>query len=197
MSVKSNLIYKVLFLSLLAHQSFGWAQPLELVTLSDKGGLLPPEDKSTKEDAAKSALAKSLASATKVSAVAGAKEGLSGPGAAKGSLKSSYVVKKGDTLEKVIAQNFSDSPIKAEILRKELMALNPTAFSKGNPKMLLAGSTLKLPQQESILNKKPGNASGTWSNDKTNLVLSGYTSYPPAYASAESSEKRRRWVQYP
>ena len=63
--------------------------------------------------------------------------------------------------------------------------------------MLLTGSTLKLPQSEPVSSKKPGNASNTWSGEKTNLVLSGYTTYPPAYASAESSEKRRHWVQYP
>jgi len=188
MNVKIKLIYKVLFLSLLAHQGLGVAQPLELVALNDKSGLLPPEEKNVKEDAFKSASAKGLTPSHKLTVSSGA---------AKGSSKSSYVVKAGDTLEKIIAQNFADSPIKPDILRKELMTLNPTAFSKGTPKMLLTGSTLKLPQSEPVSSKKPGNASNTWSGEKTNLVLSGYTTYPPAYASAESSEKRRHWVQYP
>ena len=116
-------------------------------------------------------------------------------GAAKGSSKTSYVVKAGDTLEKVIAQQLSDSPLKPEILRKELMALNPNAFTKGNPKMLLAGSVLKLPNAEQMVNKPSGNA--TWSADKANLALSGYTSYPPLYPNVQASEKRRHWVQYP
>ena len=190
MNVKIKLMYKVLFLSLLAHQGLGFAQPLELVALNDKSGLLPPEEKNVKEDAFKNASAKGLTPSQKPTVPSGA---------AKGSSKSSYVVKAGDTLEKIIAQNFADSPIKPDILRKELMTLNPTAFSKGSPKMLLTGSTLKLPQSESVSvsSKKPGNASSTWSGEKTNLVLSGYTTYPPAYASAESSEKRRHWVQYP
>jgi len=195
MNVKTKLIYKVLVLSFLAHQSLGLAQPLELVALSDKGGLLPPEEKNTKDATIKGAANSPMTPAKRPVHAASPADQVSPLGAAKGSSKTSYVVKAGDTLEKVIAQQLSDSPLKPEILRKELMALNPNAFTKGNPKMLLAGSVLKLPNAEQMVNKPSGNA--TWSADKANLALSGYTSYPPLYPNVQASEKRRHWVQYP
>jgi Tfp pilus assembly protein FimV len=195
MNVKTKLIYKVLVLSLLAHQSLGLAQPLELVALSDKGGLLPPEEKSSKDEALKNTAIKSLTSPKKPMLVASSADNLGATAPTKGNSRTSYVVKPGDTLEKVIAQQLSDSPMKPELLRKELMALNPIAFTKGNPKMLLAGATLKLPNSEQMVNKQSGNA--TWSADKANLALSGYTTYPPLYPNVQASEKRRHWVQYP
>jgi hypothetical protein len=185
MKVTIAFIFKAAVLSLVVHQSITLAQePLELVTLSDKGGLLPPEDKNAKEEASKNAAPKSTAPIKKVSS-------------ASASSRSTYIVKPGDTLDKVIAQNYADSVQKSEALRKELMALNPMAFSKGNPKMLLSGATLKLPNAEQLLSKQAGNAGTTWSGEKAKLAMSGYTTYPPVYANAESSEKRRHWVQYP
>ena len=197
MKVMCTLILKASLLCLVIHPSWVLAQePLEMVTLNDKGGLLPPEDKNAKDDGSKNASAKGSALTKKTPALASAgKPGALSPSHA--SARSTYVVKPGDTLDKVIAQQYPEHAQKSEALRKELMAINPLAFSKGNPKMLLSGVSLKLPNLDQLLSKQAGNAGTTWSGEKANLSLSGYTSYPTVYANAESSEKRRHWVQYP
>ena len=190
------LAMNAMALSLVVHHAVALAQPLELVTLNDKGGLLPPEEKSVKEETPKSANAKVPGIAKKASAPVAAEKNSASLVSTSAS-RTTYVVKAGDTLDKVIALNFADSIVKSEVLKKELMALNPGAFSKGNPKVLLTGVTLKLPVAEQLLGKSAGNMGSTWSGEKASLTLSGYTSYPPVYVNAENSEKRRHWVQYP
>jgi hypothetical protein len=196
--MKTSVIWalNVVFLSCIAQSSSVLAQPLELVTLSDKGGLLPPEEKGTKEEAAKNAVSKPLANIKKSGSASTPERTVSASGM-NNSGRTTYVVKPGDTLDKVIALNYADSLIKTEVLKKELMAMNPGAFGKGNPKILLSGVTLKLPNTEQLLSKSSQQMGKTWSGEKTNLILSGYTTYPPVYVNTESSEKRRHWVQYP
>jgi len=196
MKASIALVLNGMVLGLAVQAGFVQAQPLELVTLSDKGGLLPPEDKMVKEEPAKTASAKP-SNGVKKSPVAASSEKTTGGVTSAANHRTTYVVKSGDTLDKVIAQNFADSIVKPEVLKKELMAMNPGAFSKGNPKMLLSGSTLKLPVPEQLLAKSSNQMGTTWSGEKANLMLSGYTAYPPVYVNAENSEKRRHWVQYP
>jgi hypothetical protein len=191
-----TLVLKASALSLMIQHAFVLAQPLEMVTLNDKGGLLPPEDKSAKEEATKVAPSKSQ-STTKKPSIAPSSDKPSSSTGSGTTNRLTYVVKPGDTLDKVIALNFADSIIKTEVLKKELMALNPAAFSKGNPKLLLSGAKLKLPSPEQLMAKSSNSSPMTWSGEKANLMLSGYTTYPPLYINAESSEKRRHWVQYP
>jgi len=196
------LVLNAVVLSLWFQHTWVQAQPLELVTLSDKGGLLPPPDKNAKEEPVKSSAAKTLSGAKRVAPSMGAEghvarsKANSNPSASD-SASSTYVIKPGDTLDKVIAMYFADSIVKTEVLRKEVMAMNPGAFSKGNPKMLLSGVTLKLPEPAQLLSKSSKPMGTTWSGEKANLTLSGYTTYPPVYVNVESSEKRRHWVQYP
>lgn len=99
----------------------------------------------------------------------------------------SYTVKAGDTLDKVIRQQLSGSPLRAEILREALISQNPGAFTKGSPKMLMTGAVLQLPDQEALMRKH------------------FQPSFAPAaapvvadHASAErSAATRRNWVRYP
>jgi len=196
MKASIALVLNGVVLSLAVQTALVHAQPLELVTLSDKGGLLPPEEKMVKEEPAKTANSKP-SQVIKKGSSAVSTEKTAGGGASYSSQHNTYVVKPGDSLDKVIAQNFANSIVKPEVLKKELLAMNPSAFSKGNPKMLLSGSTLKLPTPEQLLSKSANAMGSTWSGEKANLMLSGYTAYPPVYVNAENSEKRRRWVQYP
>jgi hypothetical protein len=191
-----TLVLKVCTLVFLIQHAFVLAQPLELVTLSDKGGLLPPEEKSVKDEVSKAALPKTSNTAKKSSVLPSSDKNNSAAGV-NASNRLTYVVKAGDTLDKVVAMNFSDSIVKSEVLKKELVSMNPSAFTKGNPKLLLTGAKLKLPSIEQLMAKSGNSSSMTWSGEKANLMLSGYTSYPPVYVNAESSEKRRHWVQYP
>lgn len=97
-------------------------------------------------------------------------------GAAEAS-KASYVVKSGDTLDKVVRVAFPDSPLRPDLLRDEISRLNPAAFTKGSPKMLMAGVTLQLPAHDALLSKHLGKPAGGNSDSGT--------------------ETRRHWVRYP
>jgi Tfp pilus assembly protein FimV len=93
--------------------------------------------------------------------------------------KSGYVVKPGDTLDKVVRQAYPNSPLRPELLREEIVRLNPAAMTKGSPKVLMAGATLQLPPHEALASKHLG---------KPAIEVSG---------AATSSEARRHWVRYP
>ena len=99
------------------------------------------------------------------------------PGAEAGS-KHSYVVKSGDTLDKVVRAAFPNSPLRPDLLRDEITRLNPAAFTKGSPKLLMAGANLQLPEHDALLGKHLGK--------------------PASGGSADTgSEARRHWVRYP
>ena len=94
--------------------------------------------------------------------------------------KSGYVVKAGDTLDKVVRQAYPNSPLRPDLLREEVVRMNPSAMTKGSPKVLMAGATLQLPSHESLLSKhlvKPA-------ADTASTLSTG-------------SEARRHWVRYP
>ncbi len=92
--------------------------------------------------------------------------------------KSSYVVKPGDTLDKVVRVAFPNSPLRPDLLRDEVTRLNPAAFTKGSPKVLMAGANLQLPEHEALLSKHLGKAASGASADT-------------------GSDARRHWVRYP
>ena len=91
--------------------------------------------------------------------------------------KSSYVVKPGDTLDKVVRAVFPNSPLRPDLLREEITRLNPAAFTKGSTKVLMAGASLQLPEHEALLSKHLGK---------------------PASTGADTgADARRHWVRYP
>ena len=61
-----------------------------------------------------------------------------------------YVVKKGDYLDKIINQTVGSSPLRRDILRRAFVRANPHAFMRSNPNWLLANKKLKVPEVEDI-----------------------------------------------
>ena len=100
------------------------------------------------------------------------------PGAEPAS-KANYVVKPGDTLDKVVRAAFPNSPLRPDLLRDEITRLNPAAFTKGSPKVLMAGANLQLPEHDALLSKHLGKP-------------------PTVSGSADTgSDARRHWLRYP
>jgi Tfp pilus assembly protein FimV len=97
--------------------------------------------------------------------------------AADAAAKSGYVVKPGDTLDKVVRAAFPNSPLRPDLLRDEITRLNPAAFTKGSPKVLMAGANLQLPEHNALLNKHLNKAS--------------------AGSADTGADARRSWVRYP
>ena len=83
-----------------------------------------------------------------------------------------YRVKTGDTLDKVIRQTMSDSPLKVELLRKAYIQQNPQAFVKTSPPVLKAGVVLSVPNHDDLLRLYLRPRDGVLSdpNDRKNWV---------------------------
>ena len=88
------------------------------------------------------------------------------------SVKSAYVVKAGDTLDKVIRQTMTDSPLKVELLRKAYIQQNPQAFVKTSPPILRAGVVLAVPNHDDLLRQylRPRDGVTSDPNDRRNWV---------------------------
>jgi len=83
-----------------------------------------------------------------------------------------YRVKPGDTLDKVIRQTMSDSPLKVELLRRAYIQQNPQAFVKTSPPILRAGVVLAVPNHDDLLRQylRPRDGVTSDPNDRRNWV---------------------------
>ena len=61
-----------------------------------------------------------------------------------------YVVKRGDYLDKIISKTIGDAPLRRDIMRSAFVRANPHAFMRSNPNWLLANKKLKVPEVEDI-----------------------------------------------
>lgn len=94
------------------------------------------------------------------------------------------VVRPGETLDRVIQRTMRDSPFRVEILRDAFVRLNRSAFPRGTPHWVLAGSVLHVPTP-------------------ADLMAQVDPRWWPVPAQAEGAQAmspptdRRNWVRYP
>lgn len=93
-----------------------------------------------------------------------------------------YQVKPGDTLDKVVRNALADSPLRADVLKEEIVKMNPHAFTKGSKSTLMAGATLHLPRNEDLLGKH---------------LKAAQDAVGTAGRESATSNERRNWVRYP
>ena len=94
-----------------------------------------------------------------------------------------YVVKKGDTLNKIIKTTFNQHPLKMKEIRKTIIDNNKKAFPTGKPTSMQAGATLIIPsfgQISGMTNREEGISSMT---KKENPYI--------------STDPHRGWVRFP
>ena len=94
-----------------------------------------------------------------------------------------YVVKKGDTLNKIIKSTFNQHPLKMKSIAEAIIANNKKAFPTGKPTSMQAGATLVIPSFESITGM---NSNG----ESSNLVIQKANPYV-------STDPHRGWVRFP
>ncbi len=61
-----------------------------------------------------------------------------------------YVVKRGDYLDKIIRTTVGNYPFKRDILRKAFVQANPKVFRRSNPNWMYANKKMQIPQVEDI-----------------------------------------------
>lgn len=62
-----------------------------------------------------------------------------------GVLSDRYTIQKGDTLNQIINQKLSSSPISYDILKMSIVKTNGHAFKRNNPNWMYAGKVIKFP----------------------------------------------------
>jgi hypothetical protein len=98
----------------------------------------------------------------------------------------SVVVRRGDSLERIITRHLTHLPFRQDILRQAVIKKNPAAFKGGRPEGLLVGAILQLPATEDF-----------------NHLFSGATAAapPPAQPPVEDAptdiDPRKSWVRFP
>ena len=124
-----------------------------------------------------------------------------------------YKVKAGDTVDRVIQKFYASSPLRSDVLRNALVQSNPKAFVKANPKSLIAGAVLVLPDQAELVKKlmpqlapvapEPGSVSTSVAN-ATPAVAAPSLPAPVGGAAAHhaghnpgTESNKRHWVRYP
>ena len=94
-----------------------------------------------------------------------------------------YVVKKGDTLNKIIKATFNQHPLKMKVIRKAIIENNKKAFPTGKPTSMQAGATLIIPSF--------GRIGGMTRHEES---ISTMTKKENPYI---STDPHRGWVRFP
>ena len=99
-----------------------------------------------------------------------------------------YIIKKGDTLNKIIKATFNQHPLKMREIRKAIIANNRKAFPTGKPSSMQAGATLLIPSVYAI--QASGNAISVGSSSKRQIIDSKENPYV-------STDPHKGWVRFP
>lgn len=94
-----------------------------------------------------------------------------------------YTVNRGETLDRVIARSMTGIRADIKLIRKAFVMLNPTAFPRGTPHIMIAGAHLQVPTVSDLQALSGGRA------------LSAQAS-PENMAPSEPVDKRG-WVRFP
>ena len=94
-----------------------------------------------------------------------------------------YVVKKGDTLNKIIKSTFNQHPLKMKSIAQAIIANNKKAFPSGKPTSMQAGATLVIPSLESITGINNSTENSALMMQKANPYV--------------STDPHRGWVRFP
>jgi len=99
-----------------------------------------------------------------------------------------YIVKKGDTLNKIIKATFNQHPLKMREIRRAIIANNRKAFPTGKPTSMQAGATLLIPSVYAI-------------QESENVISAGPASKRQIVDSREnpyvSTDPHKGWVRFP
>ena len=96
-----------------------------------------------------------------------------------------YVVRKGDTLNKIIKSTFNQHPLKMKAIGEVIIANNKRAFPTGKPTSMQAGATLIIPSINQIV--------GVSNTSTSNNVPSMVKKQNPY----QSTDPHRGWVRFP
>ena len=105
-----------------------------------------------------------------------------------------YMVRSGDTLDKIIAQTQAASPFSLAFLRDAFAKLNPSALPRGPQGPLIAGSLLRVPDSAELRRI----AFPELESAQPTSAQAPQPAHPPSLTAAQRDEiERRSWVRFP
>jgi Tfp pilus assembly protein FimV len=106
-----------------------------------------------------------------------------------------YMVRSGDTLDRIIAQTQAASPFALAFLREAFAKLNPAALPRGAKGPLLAGTLLRIPTSAELRQLAfPELESG----GSTSLASSAAPGHAAPMSAAQRQEfEQRHWIRFP
>jgi Tfp pilus assembly protein FimV len=107
--------------------------------------------------------------------------------AARSGARQVVVVKRGETLARIVRAHFKDSPFSNDFIYKAFVALNPEAFPRKTHNIVTAGARLQVPTTADLLAMVEGSSPSS---------PSGATS-AGATASHSSPSQQKNWVRFP
>lgn len=100
----------------------------------------------------------------------------------------SVVVKKGDTLSRIVARNLDALPFKQEIVRTAVIQKNPAAFKDGKPESMIEGAVIQFPTMEDFRRMIPA-LGAIGASGASGSAEGGYADGEP--------DVKRSWVRFP
>ena len=96
----------------------------------------------------------------------------------KGWVEGVYLVKKGDTLSTIVQESVKGTKIRPEFILDAIVKLNPSAFVRGNPNWMFAGSKLRFPSAEDFSQLVFTNSNEKNNSESSEDPYSGWIKYP-------------------
>ena len=96
----------------------------------------------------------------------------------KGWVEGVYLVKKGDTLSKIVQESVKGTQIRSDFMLDAIVKLNPSAFVRGNPNWMFAGAKLRFPDAQDFSRIVFTNSSEKNSNEASEDPYAGWIKYP-------------------
>ena len=100
------------------------------------------------------------------------------PSEESGWVKGVYHVKKGDTLSAIAHDSVKGTEIRSDFMLDAIVKLNPSAFIRGNPNWMLAGSKLSFPKADDFGKLFFVKAAGVNPPTKVEDPFVGWIQYP-------------------
>ena len=117
------------------------------------------------------------------------------------------LVKKGDTVERIVSRRLASLPFKQDILRKAVVDKNPDAFTDPKKRKLKVGAVLQLPTLDDFRNlfappspAMVGMPGGPMSMPMPGSPMPAQAQPEPQSAQAKPEEEedpKKGWVRYP
>lgn len=96
----------------------------------------------------------------------------------KGWVEGVYLVKKGDTLSKIVQESVKGTKIRSDFILDAIVKLNPSAFVRGNPNWMFAGAKLRFPDAKDFSRLVFTHSNERDDNASSEDPYAGWITYP-------------------